>query len=110
MSAEEEGQKLKRTTVRMPDFLYDRVAQMAVEERRSLNQLIIEILFDYISGPTTAFREANRNQLLGMNVGALLAIDASRIDAPGLSHEQKQEVIYGIIEYLRSKRDDEIAE
>ena len=107
---EEEGQRLKRTTVRMPDFLYDHLVRAASEQRKSLNQLIVDFLFDLTSEPNTTLREADRNQLLGMNVGVLLALDPSRIEADGLSDDEKLAVIYGTIDYLRSKRDDQASQ
>ncbi len=106
-SESDEGLKLKRTTLRLPDFLYDHLAKEATKNRKSLNQLIVDFLFDYSSEPTALVRDANRNQMLGMQVGGLLALDPSRIEVDGLSDQEKQAVIYGIVDYLRAKRDDQ---
>lgn len=104
-SESNDGHALKRTTLRLPDFLYDEITEQAAKERRSLNQLIIEILFDFASGPKTEFREATRNQLLGMQVGMLLALDVEKIHVEGLSGHQKQALIDAVVDHIRSLRD-----
>lgn len=100
--SEKDEEKTRRTTLRVPEWLYNAVATKADENRRSLNQEIMSALEAHIMPEDVDLANASRNQLLGFHVGAMVYASIDPPHVEGFTKEQVSEVIEGLVAHFRS--------
>lgn len=103
---EHDDEPTRRTTLRLPTWLYDAVAERAEENRRSLNQEIAHCIMEQLSPCDLTLENKTRDQLLGFQAGFLLAVSSHPPEVEGVSREDVELVILTLVDHVRSRRGD----
>ncbi|MCI5040022.1 MAG: hypothetical protein MRY81_10090 [Donghicola eburneus] len=104
MTPDQKDEQTKRTTIRLPEWLYDAVSSEADKHRRSLNQQIIVALCDHMAPreQNLELENKNRNQSFAFIAGTLLALSTSPPPIGDFTPKQVEEVLDGLVEFFRS--------